>query len=61
MSKITLDGTQVNFLIEMLEIANGQEAMQKFAKMMENERLDTQLMSLVVNQCIKAYKERKKK
>jgi hypothetical protein len=59
--KIELNGLQVKFLKDMLEMADGQAAMQRFAEIMREERLDVTTMPDVINRCMKAFRERAKK
>lgn len=59
--RIELNGIQIKFLKHMLEIEDGQAAMQRFADMMQEERLDLTLMPKLVDRCIEKYKERIKK
>lgn len=58
MARVELNGLQVKFLQEMLEIKDGQKAMQYFAEMMAKEGIDTHHMPAVVDHCIKKLKEK---
>jgi hypothetical protein len=61
MVRVELNGIQIKFLKKMLEIEDGQEAMQKFAEIMREERLDVTTMPKVIDHCIKKFQERLKK
>lgn len=61
MAKVQLNGVQVKFLKDMLELTDGQDAMQKFMQIMKEEGLDPTMMPEVVDHCIKAFANRSKK
>lgn len=61
MTKVQLNVVQMKFIKEMLEIEDNQQAMQKFADLMSEERLELSSMPKVIDRIIIAMKNRVKK